>query len=365
MNRVLKWPARQDGSSCFRALALAPLFAALLAFSPSSAEAEDAKEPPEVVARVDGEALGRDALLEEAAAQLSRVEAARAQCQLGADKQEHQAWENGVERLVRKRLLDLEATKRGISEAGIRAELEQLAGVVSDEDVDAFYEKNKSQIRKQKEAVSDQIRTHLLQQRLQVAENDFIAGLKESYSVDYYLEPMRSVVADAGFPQRGLDSSPITIVEFSDFECPYCQRVLPTIEQIEEKYGDKIKLVFRQYPLSIHANAPKAAEASLCASDQGKFWEMHDLMFAEQENLTIDDLKDKASRLELDDAAFSECLDSGRHAAAVTADLQSGTAAGVSGTPAFFVNGRLISGAVPFETLAEVIEDELRRAGGS
>ena len=364
MSRCLKTLARTCLSGAAPALFLTLLCALWLAPSLAAAAAQNATVPPEVVARVEGEDLGREALLEEASASLDRVRAARAQCEISADKQEHEAWEHGVERLVRRRLFSLEASRRGVSEEALKSEIEEQAGEVAEEDIDTFYEQNKARIRKPKEAVADQIRAGLERQLLQSAENDFITGLKESYSVSYLLEPLRADVDHEGFPQRGDDTSPVTLVEFSDFECPYCQRALPLIEAIEEKYGERVNVVFRQYPLSIHPNAPKAAEASLCARDQGKFWEMHDLMFAEQQSLGVDALKEKASRLELDGAAFAECLDTGRYESAVAADVAAGTAAGVDGTPAFFINGRHISGAVPFETLETVIDDEIRRAGG-
>jgi protein-disulfide isomerase len=130
-----------------------------------------------------------------------------------------------------------------------------------------------------------------------------------------------------------------------------------------EKYGDKVRLVFRQYPLGFHPFAQKAAEASLCAHEQGKFWQLHDAMFANQQGLAVDSLKAKAAELGMSAAAFNACLDGGQYADEVQGDMAAGTAAGVSGTPAMFVNGRFISGAVPLEEITKVIDDELRRQG--
>jgi protein-disulfide isomerase len=186
--------------------------------------------------------------------------------------------------------------------------------------------------------------------------------LKEKYGVQILLQEPRVEVAADGFPSKGPANAPVTIVEFSDFECPFCSRVVPTLDQVHEKYGEKVRLVFRQFPLhSIHPNAQKAAEASLCAHDQGKFWEMHDLMFEEQKQLTVAQLKEKARRLELDGGRFDQCLDSDRHADAVRQDLRDGMVVGVTGTPAMFVNGRFISGAVPFEQLAQIVDEELAK----
>ncbi|HVR27911.1 MAG TPA: thioredoxin domain-containing protein [Thermoanaerobaculia bacterium] len=335
--------------------------AALVPFVISGARAQEKPAVPEVVARVGGETVDRQALYEEAAASLEQVEAQRLSCQRDADRGEHQALEGAVERLVRKRLFALEAVRRGVTEDALREEIRAKANEVSDADVEEFYQQNQSRINQPKENVAEQIRNFIRQQRLQTAEQDFFASIEDTFEVDILLEPLRMEVATAGAPDKGPETAPVTIVEFSDFECPYCKRVLPTLEQIEEKYGEQVRVVYRHYPLSNHPNAQKAAEASLCANDQGKFWEMHDLLFAEQQKLQVADLKEKAGRLELDATSFAECLDSGSHAETVHGDLRAGIAAGVDGTPAFFVNGRFISGAVPFETLAEVIDDEIRR----
>ena len=162
-------------------------------------------------------------------------------------------------------------------------------------------------------------------------------------------------------PSKGPANAPITIVEFSDFQCPFCSRVNPTLAQVREKYGDKVRIVFRQFPLSFHQQAQKAAEASLCAGDQGKFWELHDAMFADQQALGVDQLKTKAAGLGVNAEQFNQCLDSGKHAATVQADLKDGSAAGVSGTPAMFINGRFLSGAQPLNEITKVIDDELAR----
>jgi protein-disulfide isomerase len=316
---------------------------------------------PQIVARIGDENVDREALLAEASPSLAQIDAERVKCGQEADRKEHQLLENTTERLVKKRIFSLEAKRRGLTEDALREEVRAKVGEVTDADVDEFYTQNQARIQQPQEKVAEEIRGYIRQLRLQKAETDFFAEIEKNFDVDYLIEPLRVEVAATG-PGRGPEKAPITIVEFSDFECPYCKRVLPTLDQIEEKFGDQVRVVYRQYPLSSHANAVKAAEASLCAHEQGKFWEMHDLLFEEQEKLTLPDLKDKASRLALDAAAFAECIDSGRFALAVQTDLREGIAAGVDGTPAFFVNGRFISGAVPFEAIAEVIEDEIRRS---
>ena len=154
----------------------------------------------------------------------------------------------------------------------------------------------------------------------------------------------------------------VEIVEFSDFECPYCSGLLPTLKQVEKAYGDKVRIVYRQFPLTaIHPHAQKAAEASLCANEQQHFWEFHDSLFSNQRDLTVEALKRRAEEMKLDAAAFNACLDSGKQADAITKDIDEGARAGVTGTPALFINGRLLSGNQPYASIADVIEDELQR----
>jgi protein-disulfide isomerase len=175
-------------------------------------------------------------------------------------------------------------------------------------------------------------------------------------------EPVRVPVDPIG-PAKGPADAPVTLVEFSDFQCPFCARFVATLEMVREKYGDKVRLVFRQYPLPFHPNAAKAAEASLCAWEQGKFWEMHDAMFANQQALAVENLKAKAAGLGLNADSFNRALDAGKYADEVQADVAAAQKAGVSGTPALFVNGRFISGAFPLDQVTQVIDDELRRKG--
>ena len=272
----------------------------------------------------------------------------------------HELLENGLEQMVQDRLLDAEAAARGITKEAVLAEIKPAPA--TDADVDAFYEQNKAQIQRPKEQIAGQIKTYLEQQGQQKARQEFFNTLEGKYKVERKLEPIRVEVAATG-PAKGPATAPVTIVEFSDFQCPFCGRLTPTLKQIEDKYGDKVRIVFRQYPLPFHQYAQKAAEASLCAADQGKFWQMHDAMFANQQSLGVDQLKAKATELGLNAEQFNSCLDSGKQASVIQADMKDGSAVGVNGTPAMFINGRFISGAVPLEQLTSVIDDELRRKG--
>jgi protein-disulfide isomerase len=153
----------------------------------------------------------------------------------------------------------------------------------------------------------------------------------------------------------------VEVIEFSDFQCPFCMRANPTVEQVLKTYGDKIKFVYRHYPLPNHPNARPAAEASACAEVQGKFWEYHDRLFANPTKLSDPDLKAQAAALGLDTAKFNACVDNHQQKPGVDADMAAGEAVGVTGTPAFFINGRSIEGAQPFESFKRVIDEELAR----
>jgi len=348
---------RTPGTFLFRAI-LALLVAVVLLPACSdqggSAHAESAVSTGDAVATIDGKPVSLSELEELAAPQLQQLEA-----------QKHKILESTLDQLIENKLLEAEAAKRELSvDALVKAEVDDKIQPVTDADVDTWYEQNQARLQGQtKEALADRIKQFLEQQRGSTARGEFIASLRDKYTVKVLFEPIRADVEVAGAPTKGPDSAPVTIIEFSDFQCPFCSRVNPTLAQVRETYGDKVRIAFRQFPLAIHPNAQKAAEASLCAHDQGKFWQMHDAMFSAQQELAVEQLKAKAASLELDSEQFNSCLDSGKYADRVAQDMAAGQAAGVSGTPAMFVNGRLVSGAVPFEQIKTVIDDELARKG--
>jgi protein-disulfide isomerase len=270
--------------------------------------------------------------------------------------------ESSLQRLLEERLLDAEAKAKGVPRDQLLSAIAPPA--VTDADVKAFYEANKAQISQPMDQIAGQIKGYLEQQRQGEARAKYIDGLREKHGVKILLEPDRIMVAANG-PSKGPADAPVTIVEFSDFQCPYCARLTPTMEQVMSKYGDKVRRVFRQFPLNFHPFAQKAAEASLCANEQGVFWQLHDAMFGNQQALGVDQLKTKAAEIGVDAGAFNQCLDSGKYAAAIQTDIQDGSAAGVNGTPALFINGRMVTGAVPIDQITKVIDDELRRKGAT
>jgi len=166
-------------------------------------------------------------------------------------------------------------------------------------------------------------------------------------------------------PGKGPEDAQVTIIEFSDFQCSFCANyVNETLPIILATYGDQVRYVFRDFPItSSHHQAQKAAEAAQCAFEQGKFWEYHDMLFQRQEALDVPSLKSYGTALGLDESAFNLCLDSGEYAEEVQMDFADGLTYGVTGAPTFFINGRKLDGAQPFSTFQIVIEEELAKAG--
>jgi protein-disulfide isomerase len=232
---------------------------------------------------------------------------------------------------------------------------------VTDQEVDAFYQENKARIGdRSAEEVKPMIKEYLDQQRREEATRTYVMNLRSQYKGKSMIEPPRVKVEAKGF-SRGPQDAPITIVEFADYECGFCSRVLGTIDAIMKKYPGKIRFVYRDFPLNFHPNASNAAVAARCAGAQGKFWEMNARLFDNQSGLIRDYFLKLAGDFKLDTAAFSACLDKPEIAAAVQADIQAGAAVGVSGTPAFFVNGVSLSGAQPLEAFIPIIDQELAR----
>jgi protein-disulfide isomerase len=284
------------------------------------------------------------------------------------DHQRRAVLEGGLDGLIDQKVLEAEAASRGMSVERLeKTEIADKAGQVSDAEAEAFYKANKARLppNRSEQQILPQIKTYLENQKKEQLRENLLSTLRAKYHPKILLEPERTQVSEAGAPAKGPKNAPVTIIEFSDFQCPFCARVEPALQEMLKTYGDKVRLVYRQFPLGFHANAQKAGEASLCANDQGKFWEMHDAIFADQHALGVDKLKATAARLGLNTDQFDKCLDSGKYKAQVQKDVADGVAAGVQGTPTLFINGRVISGAVPFSEIKRVIDDELKRKGVS
>jgi len=325
----------------------------------ASAQANDKR-----LAVVNGETITEKQVQTEAAAELDRLEAKRLQFESGLVRDKQTVLENQLNQMIEDRVLTAEAKKRGTTtDKLVEDEVDKKVAVPADEAILKFYNDNKARINGSFADTARDIRDYLMDRERDKAFTAFIDGLKKDYKVTSYIEPARVTVATAGFPSKGPANAAVTIVEFSDFECPYCGGFYPTLKEIEKNYKDRIRIVYRQFPLtSIHPRALKAAEASLCANDQGQFWQMHDAMFTDQKNLEVSDLKDKAAKLTLNTGTFNACLDSSKYASIIKNEILEGAKLGVNGTPSMFINGRFLSGDQPYDDLAKVIDDELNRA---
>lgn len=272
-----------------------------------------------------------------------------------------------LDQVIGESLIQQEAKAQGLTTAQLlEAELPKRQQPVTDEEIGRFYRELGSETNGATlQELSPAIRKYLEQQRPVLARQSFIDELRAgAIRLRVMLEPPRFAVTTADTdPGAGPANAPVQIVEFSDFQCPFCQRAVPTVKKLQAAYGNRIHLVYKDFPLSNHPQAFPAAVAANCAREQGKFWEYHDRLFANQQALGPEDLKRHAAALGLDAAKFTSCVDDGRMQRLVQADMDESQRYGVSSTPTFFINGRLVSGAQPYEVFDRIIQDELARGG--
>jgi len=328
----------------------------LLAFAVPSLRAQTTAT--ESLAEVNGEAITAEELERALGARLAKLE-----------EQIYDLKRRELEALIAQRLFAQEAAKRGIPVAALLdVEVTAKVGLVTEKEIEDFYQANKSRLSGDEAAVRQKIRGYLQQQKLTARRELFADSLRSQGKIVVRLQPppvVRVQVSIDGAPVRGTAEAPVTIVEFSDFQCPFCSRAQATLKQLLERYPGKVKLVYRDFPLDgLHPQARRAAEAARCAHDQGKFWEYHDLLFSHFPQANPDDLKGYAGQAGLDLMKFERCLSGGVHKATVQRDIDEATRLGVTGTPAFFVNGRPLSGAQPLESFVRLIEEELARVAG-
>jgi protein-disulfide isomerase len=326
-----------------------PLLVVLAGCSKAPTDSKGTPETPTVIATVGGQQITREQVEERIRGRLVEL-----------DIERYEALKEGLDDLVDEMLLESEAKARNLSvDALVDAEVSNKIAAPTDADVQKFYTENQSQLGGQPlEDLKQSIELYLRQQRNAEQREAFVDGLRAARGVTVLLKPPTIPVRAEG-PTRGPVNAPVTIVEFSDFGCPYCRRAAATLEQVLESYGEKVRLVYRHYPLQ--PNSQRAAEAASCANENGKFWPYHDLLFANQNAHADADLKRYAKDVGLDEQIFATCLDSGRGSKIVEQDAADGDAAGVTGTPSFFINGRPLSGALPFDAFKQAIEEALAK----
>jgi protein-disulfide isomerase len=268
-----------------------------------------------------------------------------------------------TEEVVQQTILEEEAKKQGTTIDKLFSQFDSLREKeVGKDDIQGFLKQRNIDEKKLTKQEKESIPQIIKMQRVYEARQRYVSELRAKSNVQFKLtKPMEKAdVANGKGTPRGGANAKVTIIEFSDFQCPFCARGRQRLDEIRQKYGDKVKVYFRQFPLeSIHPMAFKAAEASLCAQDQGKFWEYHDVLFDNQTKLDEKSLKEYAKQLKLDDKAFAECLSSGKKAMDIRKDMEDGSKVGVNSTPTFFVNGYPVRGAVPIDVFSEEIDEQL------
>jgi protein-disulfide isomerase len=207
------------------------------------------------------------------------------------------------------------------------------------------------------EAVRGKIVDALRQRRIAKAKAAYMQTLRAAAPAIIRLAPPRAPISMTDVPVRGIPNPRITLLEFADYQCPYCQQIQPVLTRIEAEFKDQLAFAYKDYPLSMHPDAPKAAEAAHCAGAQGKFWEYHDLVFANK-RLDLANLKNDARDLKLDTAAFDACLDNGKTAGLIKDESSEAQTLGLQGTPTLFINGRYVRD-ITYEGIRSVITEEL------
>jgi protein-disulfide isomerase len=307
-------------------------------------------KPKEPLAVVAGQPITDDDLLPFIQAQLFQLRL-----------QEYDIKSKALENLVNQRLSEAEAKKKGIStEKLLEQEVDAKVAEPTEGELKSLYIVQKQQLGKPFEELRPQLQQLLKKAKIQEAREDYYKRLREQAGASILLQRPKVEVAYDPARLRGNPKASVIIVEFSDFQCPYCQSVQATLKNLLAKYEGRVSLGYRDLPLrDIHPQAELAAEASRCAEEQGKFWELHDLMFANQNKLDRPGLLGLAHDLKVDEKQFDSCLTSGKYQAQIEQDRQLGLRAGVSGTPGFFINGNMLSGNLPQDSFEKIIQAEL------
>ena len=274
--------------------------------------------------------------------------------------QEYEIKRKALENLVNEKLLEAEAKRKGVAPDKLLPQEVDSKVEVSEAELRALYIVQKDQLNRSYDEMKPQLQQLLRRSKVEQARQDYYIRLREQTSVSVLLRKPKVEVAYDPARLRGNPKAPVVIVEFSDFQCPYCRAVQPTLNNLLAKYSGSVSLAYRDLPLrDIHPEAQIAAEGSRCAGEQGKFWEFHDLLFANQNKLYREGLLEQARNLKLDEQKFASCLSSGRYQTQIEQDRQLGLRAGVNGTPGFFINGNLLGGNQPQDAFEKIIDAEL------
>jgi protein-disulfide isomerase len=291
---------------------------------------------------------------------LSELEQQESAKLLSAHYQYYQAQSKALEELIDKKLLEQKAQSENLTvEQLIDRDIKSQVKDPTEDQMKVYYEG--LEVDQPYDTVRDKILEKIRQLRTDKVKAAYVKTLRAQTTVTIDLAPPRAKVNDVADAQvLGPKTAQVSLVEFADYECPYCQKVAADVKKLKADYGDRVAFTYKDFPLPMHARAEKAAEATRCASKQNKYWEFHDEIFHSKE-LDVDQLKAQARALKLDAAEFDKCLDSGSEAAAIERDKKEGMRLGITGTPSFFINGHYLSGALDYAALKQVVEQQLTR----
>jgi protein-disulfide isomerase len=326
--------------------------AALVLGGPLTLSAQDSQK---LIATVDGQPIYEQDLMSVAGPSL-----------VGLRDQEFKVKSDALNQLMRQKLIEAEAKKKSVTaEELLKQEVDSKIAEPSDDEAKGYYLAAKSESSLAFEEIKAQIKQLLRTAEIQQAREKYVESLRAKANVSVRLQSPKVEVAFDPARVRGDAKAPVTIVEFSDFQCPFCEKAEPILKDLLAKYNGQVKLAFLDFPMrSLHPQAQIAAEAARCAEQQGKFWQYHDVLFADQTKLDEAGLAQSARGLGLDENSFQSCLKSGKFKAQIEHDVQEGTKAGVVGTPAFFIDGISLNGVQPEAAFEKIINTELADIGG-
>jgi len=314
----------------------------------SASWAEDGDSDSQVVAEIGSQKI--------TLGQVRQKQPARV---LGGENAYYQAERDAISQVLDEELLTNEARRENLTvEKLYERQVKSRVKIPTEAQLKFFYDTLDTN--QSFDALRQKISDRIVQTQEKKLLGNYVASLRVKENARILLQPPKFDITLGDAPITGSKDAPVTMVEFADFECPYCRQTEPNLQKLREQFPDKLRIVYKNFPLQMHSHAQKAAEAGLCAAAQGKFWPYHDkLMVQTPPQLEVPQLKTLAASLKLDTARFDQCLDSGKEAASVSHDVEQGKSLGVDGTPSFFVNGYFLSGAVQYDTLRDLVERQL------
>jgi len=273
---------------------------------------------------------------------------------------------NKIRSIILQKMMDKDPRKQGLSNDDFLSKYISKDVKITDKDIDSFIKTQNIPQEHINPQVKEKIKSYLEIEKKKEFVDKWLAEQTKKTPVEVYVaKPRRPTfpVEVGSAPAFGDKNAKVTIIEYSDFQCPYCAKGAEITKEIKKKYGDKVRVAFKNFPLPFHNHAETAANAGLCANEQSPegFWKLHDEMFAHQDSLDVEGLKKLGKSVGLKMDLFTKCVTENKYLTNVKADMEEGKRAKVKSTPTFFVNGQLVNGAQPIEVFSEIIDEELAR----